>query len=242
MGRLVRVPKAPFPVRFRRAVCGAGLLLSLASCRSVPEGEGVTHVVQPGETVYRISRYYEVPIESVIRANQVSDVTDVAVGTRLFIPHARRPPATASIALVPGAIPRPGPSGRALALRESHLVFIWPLHGEVSSRFGRRHGKGHDGIDIRAPRGTPVYAAEAGRVIHAGGGLGDYGRVVILKHVGRYSTVYAHHDALRVSKGEFVEKGDLIGTVGTSGNASGPHLHFEVRRDRVPDDPLSYLP
>jgi murein DD-endopeptidase MepM/ murein hydrolase activator NlpD len=79
-------------------------------------------------------------------------------------------------------------------------------------------------------------------VIHAGGGLGDYGSVVILKHVGRYSTVYAHQDSLGVSKGEFVEKGDRIGTVGTSGNASGPHLHFEVRRDREPDDPLSYLP
>jgi murein DD-endopeptidase MepM/ murein hydrolase activator NlpD len=242
MGRIVRTSRAAFPLRVRRAVCCVGLLLALASCRSLPEGEGVTHVVQPGETVYRISRYYEVPIESVIRANRVSDVTDVAVGTRLFIPNAHRPAATASIALLPGAIQRPGTSGRVLALRESNLVFTWPLHGEVSSRFGYRGGKGHDGIDIRAPRGTPVYAAEAGRVIHAGGGLGDYGKVVILKHVGRYSTVYAHHDSLRVSKGEFVEKGDLIGTVGTSGNASGPHLHFEVRRDRVPADPLSYLP
>jgi murein DD-endopeptidase MepM/ murein hydrolase activator NlpD len=242
MGRLVRGSTGLFPVCFQRTLCCAALLLWLASCRSLPEGEGVTHVVQPGETVYRISRYYEVPIENVIRANRISDVTDVAVGTRLWVPDARRPAATASIALLPAAIPRPGTSGRVLALRESNLAFIWPLHGEVSSGFGRRNGKGHDGIDIRAPRGTPVYAAEAGRVIHSGGGLGDYGRVVILKHVGRYSTVYAHHDSLRVSKGEFVEKGDLIGTVGTSGNASGPHLHFEVRRDRTPDDPLSYLP
>ncbi len=97
-------------------------------------------------------------------------------------------------------------------------------------------------IDIRAPRGTLVRAAEAGRVIHSGGGLGAYGKVVIIKHAGRYSTVYAHHDSIRVKKGDFVEKGDVIGTVGATGNASGPHLHFEVRRDRVPDDPLSYLP
>jgi murein DD-endopeptidase MepM/ murein hydrolase activator NlpD len=128
------------------------------------------------------------------------------------------------------------------ALRESNLAFAWPVRGQISSRYGRRGKRGHDGVDIRAPRGTPVVAAEAGRVIHSGGGLGDYGKVVILKHVGRYSTVYAHQDHIRVSKGEFVEKGEVIGSVGTSGNASGPHCHFEVRRDRVPDDPLSYLP
>ncbi len=234
-------------VRARRAIACAGLLISVAGCRSVPSGEGVTHVVQPGETVYRISRYYEVPIDSVLRANRVSDVTSVAVGTQLWIPDSRHPPATASIALVgaaaaPGSIPRPGQSGRILALRESKLVFAWPVTGQVSSRFGTRGKRVHDGIDIRAPRGTLVRAAEAGRVIHSGGGLGAYGKVVIVKHAGRYSTVYAHHDRIRVNKGQFVEKGDVIGTVGTSGNASGPHLHFEVRRDRVSGDPLSYLP
>jgi murein DD-endopeptidase MepM/ murein hydrolase activator NlpD len=233
MGRLAR--------RQRAAVAG-GLLLWVAGCSSLPTGSGVTHVVQPGETVYRISRYYDVPIERVIHANRVHDVTDVAVGTRLYIPGAQREAATASIALMPAAIQRPGTSGRALALRESNLVFTWPVNGRVSSRFGSRRGRPHEGIDIRAPRGTPVYAAEAGRVIHAGRGLGAYGKVVILKHVGRYSTVYAHHDSVRVRKGQFVEKGDRIGTVGTTGNASGPHLHFEVRRDRKPDDPLSYLP
>jgi murein DD-endopeptidase MepM/ murein hydrolase activator NlpD len=168
-------------------------------------------------------------------------VTDVAVGTRLFIPAARRASATASVAL-PAAIRPPGGGGRALALRESNLAFDWPLRGQLSSGFGWRRKRNHDGIDIRAPRGTAVHAAEAGRVIHAGGGLGAYGRVVIVKHVGRYSTVYAHHDSIRVHEGEFVEKGDVLGTVGTSGNASGPHLHFELRRDRAPQDPLSYLP
>jgi murein DD-endopeptidase MepM/ murein hydrolase activator NlpD len=229
------------------ALC-AGLLLWLGGCRSLPSADnGVFHVVQPGETVYRISRYYEVPIETVVRTNEIRDVTDVAVGTKLWIPAARRAAAKESIALnaaavIPGSIPHPGPSGRVRALRESNLAFAWPVRGQISSRYGRRGKRGHDGVDIRAPRGTPVVAAEAGRVIHSGGGLGDYGKVVILKHVGRYSTVYAHQDHIRVSKGEFVEKGEVIGSVGTSGNASGPHLHFEVRRDRVPDDPLSYLP
>jgi murein DD-endopeptidase MepM/ murein hydrolase activator NlpD len=219
----------------------SGLLLVLAACASTHTGEGVVHVVRPGETLYRISRYYEVPLETVIRVNDVEDVSDVAVGTQLWIPEARRSAATASIAL-PAAIAHPGPGGRELALRESNLVFDWPVRGQLSSGYGRRGGSTHDGVDIRAPRGTPVRAAEAGRVIHSGDGLGDYGEVVILKHAGRYSTVYAHHDAIRVREGEFVEKGDIIGTVGTSGNASGPHLHFEVRRDRRPQDPLAYLP
>ena len=85
-------------------------------------------------------------------------------------------------------------------------------------------------------------AAEAGRVIHSGGGLGDYGKVVIVKHAGRYSTVYAHNRRNRVREGEFVEKGQVIAEVGKTGNASGAHVHFELRRDRRPQDPLLYLP
>lgn len=112
----------------------------------------------------------------------------------------------------------------------------------MTSGFGWRNKRQHEGIDIPAKPGTPIHAAEAGRVIHSGGGRGDYGQVVILKHAGRYSTVYAHNRRNRVRKGEFVEQGDVIAEVGTSGNATGPHVHFEVRVDRTPLDPLLFLP
>jgi murein DD-endopeptidase MepM/ murein hydrolase activator NlpD len=87
-----------------------------------------------------------------------------------------------------------------------------------------------------------VRAAEAGRVIHSGKGLGAYGNVVIVKHTGRWATVYAHNRRNHVRKGAFVEKGDVIAEVGKTGNASGPHLHFEIRRGDVPRDPLPCLP
>ena len=89
---------------------------------------------------------------------------------------------------------------------------------------------------------TPICAAEAGRVIHSGGGLGAYGKVVIVKHSGRYSTVYAHNRKNLVRKGDFVEKGQVIAEVGRTGNASGSHVHFEIRRDRRARDPMTYLP
>ena len=79
-------------------------------------------------------------------------------------------------------------------------------------------------------------------MIYSGSGLGSYGRVVIIKHAGRYSTVYAHNHRLLVTRGEFVERGERIAKVGATGRATGPHLHFEVRRDRKPVDPLLYLP
>ena len=94
---------------------------------------------------------------------------------------------------------------------------------------------------MTAKRGTRIYASEAGKVIHAGR-LGDYGRVVILKHRGDYRTVYAHARKTLVRRGDFVEKGDSIAEVGTTGNASGPHLHFEIRRKDVAKDPILYLP
>jgi murein DD-endopeptidase MepM/ murein hydrolase activator NlpD len=202
----------------------------------------VFHVVRSGETIYRISRYYHVRVEDVVRANRIRDVTSVPVGKKLWIPGARGRQPGGPLMQTASLPPATRGDRRNWALREANLDLRWPVRGRVSSGFGWRNGRHHDGIDIPARRGTPIRAAEAGRVIHSGGGLGAYGQVVILKHAGRYKTVYAHNRANRVRKGQFVEKGDVIAEVGSSGNASGPHVHFEVRRDRQPQDPLRYLP
>lgn len=258
MGRLARrrpaAPTARFAPRDRIAVAAlliaplvAPLIALLgAGCASTPK-HGVVHVIRPGETVYRLSRYYGVAVGRIIDANDIDDVTEVPVGARLFIPGARRASssqALASVAPVPDVTLPRAPAGdlRERALSEADLAFTWPVARKISSGFGWRNGRRHEGIDIPASKGTPIHAAEAGRVVHAGGGLGAYGTVVILKHAGRYQTIYAHNRRNKVRKGDFVEKGDVIAEVGTSGNASGPHVHFEVRRDRRPLDPLSYLP
>ena len=99
----------------------------------------------------------------------------------------------------------------------------------------------HQGIDIGARSGTPVHAAESGRVIFASR-LGGYGNVIVVRHGGRYETVYAHNRRFTVGRGALVRKGDVIAEVGATGNARGSHLHFEVRRDDDPRDPLLFLP
>jgi murein DD-endopeptidase MepM/ murein hydrolase activator NlpD len=117
----------------------------------------------------------------------------------------------------------------------------WPLAGELSSHYGRRGRRLHAGVDIRARYGTPIGAASAGKVEFAGRQNG-YGRIVIIRHRG-IKTAYAHLSSIAVDEGDFVDAGEEIGAVGTSGNSSGPHLHFEIRKlGNQPIDPLSVLP
>lgn len=222
--------------------CGRAWLLALplllgAGCATP---RGTVHEVRPGENLYRISLYYKVPVAKLARANDIRDVTDLPVGTRLIIPASQRPrPARA---LLPDAGWRPLPAPDDRDAQEVGLAFRWPVQGGVSSGFGRRWGRRHQGIDIPALRGTPIRAAESGLVIHSGRGLGDYGRTVILRHAGSFSTVYAHTHRNYVEVGDYVRKGQVIGEVGATGNARGSHLHFEIRRETRAMDPRSYLP
>ena len=117
---------------------------------------------------------------------------------------------------------------------------IWPVQGPVTSPFGMRWGRMHEGIDIGVPEGTPIHAAAAGTVIYAGWESG-YGNLVVLDNGGNVATAYAHQSRVAVSMGQPVAQGDVIGYSGCTGHCLGPHLHFEVRINGTPVDPLGYL-
>jgi murein DD-endopeptidase MepM/ murein hydrolase activator NlpD len=131
-------------------------------------------------------------------------------------------------------------SSIASAAPASSSGFIWPVSGPITSPFGWRWGRMHEGIDIGVGFGTPIHAAAAGTVIWAGW-MGGYGNLVVIDHGGGISTAYGHQQRIYVHVGQHVVQGQTIGEVGSTGHSFGPHLHFEVRVNGNPVDPLGYL-
>ena len=123
------------------------------------------------------------------------------------------------------------PTGfRPFKVRFYNGFYRWPLRaGIVSSEFGRRWGRRHDGIDIAADEGVPVLASAPGTVLYAGDGLRGYGNAVILRHDEKITTLYAHNQRLLVKKGQQVKAGEQIAALGSTGHSTGPHVHFEFR-------------
>lgn len=120
-------------------------------------------------------------------------------------------------------------------------VFQWPVRGTLTSDYGPRDGRQHVGIDVAAAVGTPVGTIGDGVVVQAGV-RGDYGLAVEVAHTGGWTSRYAHLDEVLVDVGVRLRRGELVGRVGETGNATGPHLHFEVRREGQPTDPFAVLP
>jgi len=138
----------------------------------------------------------------------------------------------------------PAPAGAQLPepverVPDRQLFFV-PLNGNLGSPFGYRWGRMHEGIDIGVGYGTPIHAAASGRVIYAGW-MDGYGNLVAIDHGRGISTAYGHQSSIAVSNGETVSQGQVIGYVGCTGHCFGPHLHFEVRINGAPVDPLGYL-
>ncbi len=195
---------------------------------------GTWYIVQPGETLSEIATRARVPVEDLRELNGLARAERLQAGRLIFVLYGDEPREIAE-----GPPPQePGPvvTGGAAPLR-------WPL-GEprVTSVFGTRLGRVHEGIDLGAPIGTPIHSAGEGRVLYAGDAVRGYGHMVVLEHAGNLLTVYAHNSVVLVRTGDRIAAGQEIARVGQSGRATAPHLHFEVRKRQEPQDPLQFLP
>jgi len=228
-----------------------------------------THVVAAGETVYAISRRYDVSLTELVRLNEIGKPFTIVTGQTLLLPDAQQtavataapetagseaeaagdaeesgaeaqvatvtPPAAKRVVLPPSTnIPHPkGLSGSG---------FLWPVEGKLISRFGVK-GKGlrNDGINIAAPAGAPIRAAQNGVVAYRGNELRGFGNLILIKHDKGFMTAYAHASKILVERGARVKRGDVIARVGNTGSVAQHQLHFEIRRGRQPIDPLNYL-
>lgn len=211
------------------------LLAALVSCATAYDKRGVYHRVRRGESISKIAKYYHVSVQELAEWNNIQSPEEVTEGLKLYIPK--------SIAKKAEDEKKKGKKGDkdSETITFERSKFIWPVEGIVFSNYGIRKGRRHDGVDISADPGTPIHAAANGKVVFDGKMRG-YGNMIIIKHKDRFFTVYAHNSQNAITKGQKVAKGDLIGYVGATGRASGPHLHFEVRQGQESRNPLFFLP
>jgi murein DD-endopeptidase MepM/ murein hydrolase activator NlpD len=196
----------------------------------VPPMDGAYHEVTAGDTLDSIAKRYSVDPMVIVECeyNELTEPYNLVPGQRLLIPGGTRP-------LVPryvratAAPPPNAPQGTG--------NFMWPTSGYLTQAYWL----GHQAIDIGAPTGTPIYAADAGYVA-ATGWMGGYGNYIIVSHGNGFETLYAHLSEIRVIAGQGVQRGALIGLVGSTGRSTGPHLHFEIRQGGVKRNPVGFLP
>jgi murein DD-endopeptidase MepM/ murein hydrolase activator NlpD len=196
---------------------------------------GVLHVVKAGDTLSSIAAKYKVTAEVIVgySGNAFKDISDaLVVGTEVVVPGGQKQIVAQQVVT---SYNGPAPAGSA----KGSGAFLWPTSGSITQKYW----SGHAAIDIGSWTGAPVKAADGGYVVEAGRGWSSgYGNHVVIDHGNGFRTLYAHLNSIFVSPGESVSKGTQIGTVGNTGNSTGPHLHFEVLYQGVRRNPYSYLP
>lgn len=200
-------------------------ILTIGATIRLPTNNARCHLVEKGETMWSIAALYNMEVAELHKLNGDKDPQKLKIGEQLIIPAG-----TVRAALVMAE-----PS-RSL---EKNL-YAWPLQGEITSYYGWRKSGFHHGLDIAAAIGTPVKAADDGRICFVGT-KEVYGQTVIIEHADMKQTLYAHLNSFNVKKGQKVLRGQVIGYVGVTGRTTGPHLHFGVMKDGETFDPLQYL-
>jgi murein DD-endopeptidase MepM/ murein hydrolase activator NlpD len=198
--------------------------------------KGVYHVVERHQTLFRICKTYGVDLKEVASLNGITDSSKIQTGQRIFIPGAKK---LLKVEIYIDDVA--AEQGEKLKIAYKKLDFIWPVEGKINDVFEEAESRRHQGIDISSPIGTPIKASNAGMVIYSNNTIKGYGNLVILRHSEEFVSVYAHNQVNLVEEGIWVEKGQIIGKVGQTGRASGPHLHFEIRRNSKAVDPMLFL-
>lgn len=205
--------------------------------------DGIAHPVERHETLAELSKRYDVGIQEIIETNQLDNPHMITEKQKIIIPNATE--------LKPRPTPEPKPllqaidasrTGRQAPAMKSKTGrrLSWPSQGVVTSNYGWRWLRMHNGMDIAGPIGTPIKAAKEGRVVYSGW-MGGYGYAVDIDHGGGVRTRYAHCSSLNVRVGEYVHRGQTIGAMGSTGNSTGSHLHFEVHVGGQAIDPRAYF-
>ena len=221
------------------------------------------HIVGQDDTLYTLSRQYGVSVSQLVALNKIPAPYHLRTGQVLrlpgrefvaqknkSLPKQATPKSPDNLVLSP-VLPEPVQSEPLVAAAQPQLktytpsgVFnpVWPVRGRVISGYGVKANKMYnDGINIAVPKGTPIVAADDGQVVYADDGLVSYGNLVLIRHQGKIVTAYAHLNTISVKKGQLVRQGEVIGTVGSTGNVSSAQLHFEIRQGKETIDPLRFL-
>ncbi|MGQ9599557.1 MAG: peptidoglycan DD-metalloendopeptidase family protein [Anaerolineae bacterium] len=218
------------------AVENAPDLLSVGQVLVILPVDGVYYTVQTGDTVEKIAKKFKTTPEKIVsfKLNGLQEPYTLTPGQKLVLPDGQKPAPRPAMNLYPmtrvGSPPKGAPKGSGR--------FAWPTQGYLSQQFW----SGHLGIDIANRTGVPVYAADDGYVLMAGRDTWGYGNQVVIDHGNGYLTRYAHLNTILVKAGQFVKKNQKIGTMGSTGRSTGPHLHFEVIYNGTPRNPLGFLP
>jgi murein DD-endopeptidase MepM/ murein hydrolase activator NlpD len=212
---------------------GQVLVLAAAEPAAWTAQAAVVHTLRRGETVWDLSRAYRVGTDNILAANGIADPTRLLPGQKLVIPG----PVVASRSTAPER------EATAVSRSAPRVVpdFIWPVTGRITSGFGPRWGRFHCGIDIAAGYGSPIVAAAAGTVTESGW-RGTYGYMLRIDHHNGWESLYAHASKLHVKNGAKVAGGQVIASIGQTGNATGPHLHLELIYQGQHQNPVRCLP
>lgn len=181
--------------------------------------KGIIYRVSPGESLGSIASKFNIEIETIMKDNNLENASSLKIDQELILR---------------GAKPEFSYQDRL------DQKFMYPISTRITSYYGPRWGRMHEGIDFAAPMGSPIKAVSSGRVVYSGWASG-YGYVVIIEHQRGLRTLYAHNSKLLVRNGESVGKGEVISRSGNTGNSTGPHLHFEVQVNGRPENPLNYI-